>query len=227
MFLDSLVAKLHDSIYRYPEALQYLQSRGITEEEIKEYHIGASRVVVTPNDGSQDYENFQNETARGRKYENKVVFPIYDMIGRVVGLFGRSITAKEFKFILTAEAKFTGVLLGFYQALPYIYETGKVFVVEGPFDLMSFRKVYKNSVAALTAGLSDNQYSLLQFFAKTIITVFDSDAPGQRATEEAKEKWSNVISMSLGYHDPDKCREVLGKGFEKYVRSKVNGVVLF
>ena len=163
MFLEVLVNKLHESIWRHPEALQYLRSRGVTEEEIKEYHIGASRVVIIPKDGSQDCENFQKETARGRKLENKVIFPIYDMIGRVVGLFGRSIETKEFKFILTAEGKFTGVLLGFYQALPYIYETGKVFVVEGPFDLMAFRKVYKNSVAALTAGLSDSQYILLQF----------------------------------------------------------------
>ena len=229
MFLDTLVQTLHSSLPRYDPAKEYLKSRYVSNEEISEYKLGYSRVISVQNDGSSDYETFMKETRDGRAFENKIVFPIYDIIGRAVGLFGRSIEAKEFKFYLTKEAKYTGAFFGLYQALPHIYLTGRVFIVEGPFDLLAFRKVYKNSIASMTAGISDAQYEILSFFVNSIVTVFDSDGPGKRANAEAAEKWSNVSSVELGYKDPDKCLKEKGSvdKFEKFVRDQVNKKLLF
>ena len=193
----------------------------MTDEEIESFKIGASRVVSAPDDGSEDYKEFMRETWRGKKLENKVVFPIQDMIGNIVGLFGRSITTKEFLYYLTIEAKETGVLFGFYQALPTIYETGRVYIVEGPFDLLAFRKVYRNTIATMTAELTEAQYYLLSFYAKQIVTVFDSDPPGKAATIRAIKKWPDVVSVDLGYKDPDRCLKETGAGFFKFVKDKV------
>jgi DNA primase len=211
MFLDVLAQNLNGALSRYDVAKEYLRSRGVTEEEIKEFKLGYTRIISIPKEESQDYENFVKETYKGRAFEQKIVFPLRDILGRVIGLFGRSLDTKEFKFYLTQEGKYTGAFVGLFSALPYIYETGKVFVVEGPFDLMAFRKVYKNTVGALTAGLSDAQHDILSFFAEQIVTVFDSDKAGKYATDQAQRKWDNVFSVDLGgWKDPDKCLKDMG-----------------
>ena len=222
MFLDTLCHNLHNALPRYNNALDYLKNRGVSGEDVRDFFLGYSKIISVVDDGSLDYEIFMKETYRGKVFENKIIFPIYDVIGRTVGIFGRALDSKAFKYYLTQEAKYSGVLTGIYQALPHIYETGKVFVVEGPFDLLAFRKVFKNSVGANTAGLSESQYEILSFFADRIVTVFDSDAAGENATKEAKKKWGNISSVSLGYKDPDNVLKELGYDkFVKYVKSKV------
>jgi len=239
-FLDTLVNNASNSLSRYDEAKIYLKNRQVSEDEIKAYKLGFAKILTIKDDGSEDYQIFMNDTYGGRAFENKIIFPIYDYIGRVIGLFGRSIESKAFKYYLTLEAKHIGVLGGLYQALPYIYETKKVYIVEGPFDLLAFQKAFKNTVAAMTAGLSDIQYEILSFFADEIITVFDYDpadperhlpegGQGQFATEQAKKKWKNVSSVTLGtYKDPDECLKVMGRDkFVKFVRDKVNQKIFF
>jgi DNA primase len=209
-------------------AKEYLRSRGVTEEEIIELKLGYSRVISVPKEESADYETFIKETYRGKAFEQKIIFPIYDPIGRVIGLFGRAIDTKEFKFWLTAEAKFMGAFVGLYHALPHVYETGKVFVVEGPFDWVAFRKVYKNTVGAMTAGLSDAQYEILSFFAEKIVTVFDSDKAGNYATFESQKKWKNVSSVDLGWKDPSQCLKDMGLiKFTNFIKDKVGRKLLF
>jgi DNA primase len=228
MFLDILVQNLNGALSRYDVAKEYLLSRGVTEEEIKEFKLGYSRIISIPKEESPDYDAFMKETHKGRAYEQKIIFPLYDIIGRVIGLFGRAIDTKEFKFYLTQEGKYTGAFIGLYQALPYVYETGKVFVVEGPFDLIAFRKVYKNTVGALTAGLSEAQYEILSFFAERIVTVFDSDKAGRYATFEAQKKWDNVTSVDLGWKDPSQClKDKSLVKFIEFVKDKVNRRFLF
>lgn len=228
MFLDTLTETLHRALPRYPVAQEYLKGRGVLGDEIRDFKLGYTQVISIPNDGSEDYETFMKETRRGRAFENKIVFPIFDVIGRVIGLFGRSVESKEFKFYLTKEAKFTGIFYGLYQALPSIIETGRVFIVEGPFDLLAFRKVFKNSVCAMTAGVSDAQYDIMSFFANSLVTVFDSDKAGLAAAEEAKQNWGNVTSIDLGYKDPDHAlKELSLSRFIKFVQNKVDRKILF
>jgi DNA primase len=227
MFLDSLVEQCYKSLPRYSEALDYLHSRGVTDEEIKLFKLGFRRVITVADDGTEDFKNFVKETNNGRSLENKIIFPLYDMLGQIVGIFSRAVETKEFKFYLTQEAKFSGVFFGFWQSLPEIYKTGRVFTVEGPFDFFAFRKAYTNSVATLTAGLSDAQYNLLHFFAENIVTVFDSDKAGRRAAAEAQQ-WPGIKSVELGFKDPNACLKYWDqKKFIERVKEKVGEVLLF
>jgi DNA primase len=226
-FLKILIERLHESLYRNEEALNYLHSRKVSDEEIKLFKIGYSRVVGTADDGSEDYQCFLKETHRGRDFESKITFPLYDMIGNPIGLLGRAINTKEFKFYLTLEGKYSGAFFGLSQSLPLIYDTGLAFTVEGPFDLLAFRKVYPNSVATLTAELTEAQYNILSMYAKNIITVFDSDIPGRKAAERALQ-WPNVKSVCLGWKDPDAGLKYLNfDKFKKHVQNKISPVALF
>jgi len=243
-FLDCVSLNLHNSLKRYDMALNYLKSRNVTDEEIERFNIGYTKIFGLPDISGEDRDSFIKDTYRGQKLAQKIVFPLYNYLGNVVGLFGRAIDSKEFKYYLSPEAKYTGALFGLLQALPYIYETGRVYVVEGPFDLLALNKVCKNSVAAMTAGISEAQYNLLSLIATEIITVFDSDGPGQYGANLALELWSSdafrennhfnpkenglavVSNLQLGtYKDPDQCFKVLGlKEFEIYIKKLINGL---
>ena len=227
MFLDTLVKNLHHSIFRYDEVLSYLKYREVTEKDIEKFDLGFGKVVTVPDDETSDRQRFMDESWKGRKFENKLIFPIKDPIGRVVGIIGRSIDTKGFKIYVTNEAKFSGFFFGLYEALPCIYEKNRVYIVEGPFDSMAFSKVLPNTVATLTAKLHESQYELLNFYCDNIITVFDSDKAGKDGTEKAL-KYENVHSMFLGYKDPSKCLEELKLDkFKKFVMDKLQKVPPF
>ncbi len=222
MFLDILIENLHNAIFRYPEVLRYLQSRNVSEEDVRTYKLGYSKLVGVPEEDSADRRRFLDECYRGRKIESKIIFPFKDEIGRFVGLVGRAVESKEFKVFVLQKAKHDGFFFGLYEALPHIYKENRVFIVEGAVDYFAFSKVYPNTVASMTAGVSDAQYDYLTLFCDHLITVFDSDEPGRRATERVAEA-HKVYSMDTGsYKDPAKCLEVLGlSAFKKFIKKRV------
>lgn len=226
-FLDRLVETLNQAVFRYPETLAYLESRHVTQEDIKRYRIGYSKIVIVPGEKGEDHDRFVEETKNGRKYEDMIVFPIIDALGQVQGLAGRSYKTKAFKTFITSEAKYNGFFYGFFQALPFIYSENRAFVVEGPFDCNALSHVLPNTVAALTAGLYQNQYEYLRLYCDRIVTVFDSDKAGNDATQKALE-YSGTQSMDLGYKDPAECLKQLSEeGFRKYVLRKLADVAPF
>jgi DNA primase len=222
-FLDHLVSSLHRSIHRHPDVLKYLHSRGVTAENIEEYNVGYSTVISVADDGSEDRKRFMEETHNGRYLEGFIVFPITDALGRNVGLICRSAKEKFYKKFICDEAKFTGFFFNFGKALPHIYKTGTAFIFEGSFDCVPFANYYPNSLASLTAGISDTQYELLNYYCKKIITVFDVDSAGIEQTNRAGEKWKNIYPMKIGaYKDPGVCREQLSDiEYERFIRRTV------
>ena len=223
---------MHASISRYPEALAYLKSREVTDDDIRKYRIGFSKIVGVPEGSDPEWKRFMGETRQGKKFEKMIIFPFEDALGRIIGMAGRSIETKEFKNFVTEEGKFTGFFFGLPQALPCIYETRMVYVVEGYFDLMAFAKVFPNTVATITSGMNDPQHEQLSFYCDSIVVCFDSDKPGREGTENAL-KWKNVRSMCLGrplqgYKDPAQCLERLKlPAFKKFVHEMASQVPPF
>lgn len=218
MFLDTLVNNLHKSIYRFPEVIKYLHSRHVTDEEIDRYKIGYNKIVGIPEDPGEDRKRMMEECYRGRKLEQKIIFPIRDAMGNTVGLLGRSVITKDFKKYVTEAAKFMGFFFGLSEALPHVFKENKIYLVEGPFDFLALSKVFPNTVATLTSWLSEIQYEFLRCFCDTIVTVFDSDEAGIQGSEKASE-YEGVIRMDLGsYKDPAVCLEKCSlPGFKKFV----------
>lgn len=227
MFLDGLVSSLHQSIFRYQDVLRYLYSRHVTDDDIRTFEIGYNKVIGMPDGSGSDWIRFKKECIEKRKLEKKIIFPIKNALGYTIGLIGRSVETKEFKKFITDEGKYTGFFFGLPQALPYIYKMNFVFIVEGPFDLNALVKVFPNTVASLTSGISESQYEYLRFYCDKIITVFDADKAGRHGTEKIKEH-KGVFSMDLGYKDSAKCLEILKlSAFKKYVSKKARSVPIF
>lgn len=226
MFLDTLIQSLNRSIYRYPEALNYLKSREVTEEDIKKYTIGYSRVISVPPGEGIDKENFEKECSGGRALEYKIIFPYRDIFGKVVGFISRDINTKIFKVFVIEQAKFEGHFFGLYEALPYIYSENKAYTVEGPFDLLAISKVLPNSVATMSSKITGYQYEILKLFCDNIVTVFDNDKAGDLGRKKAEEIDKKIQSINIGFKDPAKLLEQFKlKKFREYILKKVKGVL--
>lgn len=221
MWADTLVDRLNQAIFRYDDILTYLHGRGTTDDEIRRYRIGYSKVVGVPQGDDPELQHFRDASYNGRRLQEKLVFPFENPLGGVVGLFGRDIRTKEIKIFAFKETDVTGYFFGLPQALPHIYRTGRVFVVEGTFDQLAFAKVFSNCVASMTAGLNEAQYEFLRLFAKDIVLVFDHDNAGREAVAKAQKRWPEVHDLDIGYKDPSHALSVLSNRFESYIRDRV------
>jgi DNA primase len=245
MFLERIVKNTSASIHNYPDTLKYLSSRLVSSDDIKKYELGYSSLFIVPKDSGPDWERFNDYSFKGRKFENKIIFPLKNAMGEIIGIGGRAINEKAFKIFATDEAKFTGFFFGFFEALPYIVKENKVYVVEGFFDLLALQKIQPNTVATLNARLNDPQYGLLRFFCDTIIVFFDSDSTGDKGREKALArnqegvgglmakttvKYLNLRSSSgfQGYKDPASYLELFGlKAFKNYMSKQIDAVPPF
>jgi DNA primase len=204
---------------RMPEgkrAADYLARRGVLPETIARFRLGyapegrfalkaaltragvgedlmvESGLVVVPADGGGGaYDRF-----RGR-----VMFPITDRRGRIVGFGGRVLGAGEPKYLNSPETALFQkgrLLYGLSQALPAIRDAG-VIVVEGYLDVIGLVQAgYGHTVAPLGTALTADQLEALWQLAAEPVLWFDPDAAGRRAAVRAADLALPLIRPGVG-----------------------------
>ena len=203
---DFFAGKLQTS----PEALQYLLSRGITQDTIAEFRIGyapdswhqletylgskgisvdhaeKSGMIVRKNEGGGFYDRF-----RGR-----IMFPIANSTGHVIGFSGRilpsiALSKETAKYVNSPETdlyKKSKVLFGYDKAKRAITEEGNCIIVEGQMDLCMAHQVgTKNTVAVSGTALTFEHLRLIQRFTNTLVFCLDSDKAGIQALKRSAE----------------------------------------
>ncbi len=188
-------------------ARQYLKERGLNQALAKNYGLGFAPEgwdhlttylhqkkkiplrdleeagLIIKGQGGKYYDRF-----RGR-----VIFPLHDHRGRVVGFSGRllSSSAKEAKYINTPETAVYHkryLLYGYHQNLDAIREKEAVIIMEGEFDVLSSVQAHvKNVVAIKGSALTQEQIRILSRTVKTIYLALDADNAGIAATSRAIE----------------------------------------
>lgn len=180
------------------EAKKYLKDRDITEEIIKEFGIGLSlkQRDVLVKSLSNKYEMkdliesglvIKNETGLFDAYQNRIMFPLWDLEGRIVGYSGRIYdTTEGSKYINSRESKIfkKGELLyNYHKSRDIARELDTVFVMEGFMDVIASYKVgVKNTVAMMGTAVTKIQANLIKRMASNIILLFDGDEAGAKAT---------------------------------------------
>jgi DNA primase len=224
MYLDSFINRAKKSIFSHEEALEYLHGRGFSDGDILKYSIGYLKFATIKDDGSLDYNELKEKTWDLKGLQNRIIFPLKNILGHVNGIVIRDIYKKMYVQVLFEEAKKIGAFFGIYEALPHILSTKKVFVHEGAADCMSFAKVFPNSVSTLTSFINEPQYQMLRLFADKIILVFDNDGPGKFGVKKSIETYGDryIHAIDIGYGDSNKCLQQLGDvKFDKYIKSRV------
>ena len=220
----------------------YLEKRGLTEDIVNDYKLGyggdgwdglygflskkeASLTMaeelglIIPKKSGGYYDRF-----RGR-----IIFPILDIHGQVIGFGGRSIDGSEPKYLNSSESalfKKSDSLYGLTVAKKWIKEADEALIVEGYMDLLSLHQAgIKNSVATLGTALTAGHLRLIKRLTGNIVTIFDADQAGVKATLRALDLFltegvrARVLSMPEG-HDPDTfVRETGADRFRKEIKS--------
>jgi DNA primase len=207
-------------------ARQYLAGRGLTAPLIERFQLGYAlprwdgllRALKTRDHPDRLLEAAglivarQTGTGHYDRFRNRLMIPIWDVSGRVVGFGGRALDGSEVKYINSPE---TAVyrkgthLYALNLAARAIRERDRALVVEGYFDaIMLHAHGFDYAVAALGTALTTEQARLLGRYATTVVLLFDPDAPGIEAARRSLEHLINVdldwrIVLLSGGLDPD------------------------
>jgi DNA primase len=132
------------------------------------------------------------------RFRDRLMIPIHDSQGRVIGFGGRTLTQEEPKYLNSPETELFDkgkTLFGLDKARATIAKEDRAVVVEGYFDVIALHGAgITNAVAALGTALGlDQVKQLLRYTdSKQIILNFDADAAGQKATQRAIAALENL-----------------------------------
>jgi len=234
------------------EAREYLEKRGLVLEKadgmLEKFKIGYAprswdaignylvKKGYKPEEIIACGLGVKSENIRGfyDMFRGRVMFPLYDKSGRVVGFAGRVLgNEKTAKYINTAETPIfhkRDFLFGYFQAKDFIRRKGEVVLVEGEMDMLSSYKVgVKNVVAVKGSVLTEEQIELLGRLCNKLLLCFDADFAGDKAMRKAIELAESkgmeikVVQLSAG-KDPDEC---IKKGVQLWIDSVTNAVPFY
>lgn len=226
-------------------AKEYLRDRNINDEVIKEFRIGYSfqkREQLTNMLRKKGYSDkdllrsglvIQNEYGFTDIYYDRVMFPLCDMNGRVVGFSGRiHKPGKDFKYINTKETeifKKGELLYNYHRAKDIARQKNQVIVMEGFMDVIrAFTIDVKNAIATMGTAVTKEQALAIKKMAKEVILCFDGDAAGEKATYACSNELlaigvvPKIVRLEENL-DPDEYIQKYGKEqFERKIEQPMN-----
>ena len=212
-------------------AKEYFLNRGIKEETIKKFGLGFandswnSLMFYLRKKGINDVlleeaGLISVNKEKGRKYDrfrNRVMFPVFDYQGKVIGFGGRVLDDSLPKYLNSPDTLIFNKrqnLYGLNFALKHNMNERYFVIVEGYMDLISLHQYgITNVVASLGTALTINQARLLKRYADKVIISYDADMAGQMATLRGLE-----ILRTAGF-DVRVLSIPQGKDPDEYVRS--------
>lgn len=157
------------------------------------------------------------------KFRNRLMFPICDATGRVIGFGGRTLGDDPAKYMNSPATQLfdkSKCLYGLDKARHSIVSTGSAVVVEGYTDvIMCHQFGCDNVVATLGTSLTAEHARMLRRYAKRIILVFDSDVAGMEAANRAIEVCIGQhvdIRIAFVEQGKDPCEFLLSDGAEAF-----------
>jgi DNA primase len=227
-------------------ARDYLASRGLSREDADRFGIGFApgdaatmrdALIALGFDPTRQTEAGLLVVREDRpeprpRFRNRLMFPIYDVSGHVVGFGGRILGEGDPKYLNSAESDVflkKNLLYGLNWAKHSIRKADRLIVVEGYFDAIRLMLAGINEVVApLGTALSEQQAALIRKFTKNVFLLYDSDQPGLKATFRSGDILLatglsvQVITLPDG-DDPDTFVAKAGaEGFEREATAAVD-----
>jgi DNA primase len=208
-------------------AIEYFKSRGIDGKTARHYALGFAKKSyddILKNFGKTDKDRKQllacglltekDDGGYFDKFRNRVMFPIRNNRGEVVGFGGRVIADEEPKYLNspgTVLFKKGELLYGLFESKKSIAERNSAIIVEGYTDVIGLYQFgVGNSLATLGTATTDNHINKIFRISDQIIFCFDGDDAGRKAAEKAMKlclplvrKNKEAYFLILEDEDPD------------------------
>lgn len=199
--MNILAARFYlNNLYKNDMALEYFKKRELDIKTLKTFGLGYSNPSWSE---MYDYlisKGFNKEiiyksglvsgskSKPGKYYDrfrNRVMFPVLDVKGRVIGFGGRVLDDSKPKYLNSPETPVFTKGINLY-GLNFVLKSGlpeNIIVVEGYMDCITLHKYgIKNAVASLGTALTYEQSALLKKYSRDIYICYDADSAGQTAT---------------------------------------------
>ena len=232
--LDAASAFYREELKKNPEPIDYLRNRGLSGEIAKAFGIGfapkswdslikklgtdTNRLALLRRAGMLS----QGKSGEYDKFRHRIMFPIHDRRGRVIGFGGRALDEDGPKYLNSPETELFHKgreLYGLYMARKSQAKLDQVLVVEGYMDVVALAQFgFPNCVATLGTATTGDQAELLFRAADEVVFCFDGDRAGRKAAWRALEatlprlregRQARFLFMPEG-EDPDSLVRQLG-----------------
>ncbi|MGV3587124.1 MAG: DNA primase [Adhaeribacter sp.] len=231
--------------------LPYFKDRGLSMPTMQKFELGYSLEAwdgLTSKALAQGFKlEFLESTGltivkEDKKYDRfraRVMFPIHNLSGRVVGFGGRTLKSndKTPKYVNSPESEIyhkSDVLYGLYQAKQAIRSQDLCYLVEGYLDVLSLSQGgIENVVASSGTSLTEGQIKLIGRYTKNITVLYDGDAAGIKASlrgiDLILEGGLNVnVVLFPDKEDPDSyIRKVGDTAFKQYINTNAKDFISF
>ena len=230
-------------------AISYLKGRGVSGEIAARFGLGYApdgwdglRTVFTDYQAKELVETglvIEREDAQGRsssasrydRFRNRIMFPIRNTKGQIIGFGARVIDQSEPKYLNSPETVLFqkgSELYGLFEARQAIRSAGYVLVVEGYMDVVALAQLgFPQVVATLGTASTSVQVQKLMRQTDLVVFAFDGDRAGRNAARRALEASLPYVTDNKSVrfmflpsdHDPDSfLRTYGGEAFEEAIR---------
>ncbi|MGM0517869.1 MAG: DNA primase [Pseudomonadota bacterium] len=235
------------NLRRHPEAIEFLKGRGLSGETAARFALGFAppgnhlEQALSGKAGAEELVDtgllIQRDNGdRYDRFRGRVIFPIRDPRGHVIGFGGRIIGPGEPKYLNSPETelfhKGYGVY-GLYESRQVDQRPDSLIVVEGYMDVILLAQHgVRHTVATLGTATTAEQLTLLFRQTDRLVFCFDGDAAGRRAAVKALEVALPLMhdgrDLRFAFlpegEDPDSYVRAHGKaGFERFVEQSAMG----
>lgn len=224
-------------------AMEYLKGRELSDETIKGFGLGYANkysddlYLYLKKKGISDellsqsgLMNVDEKHGMYDKFWNRVIFPIMDVNGRVIGFGGRVMGDGKPKYLNSPETKVFDKSRNLYGLnIARTSRKKNLLVCEGYMDVISLHQAgFINAVASLGTALTTQHASLLKRYTEEVVLTYDSDEAGMKAALraipilKAAGLSAKVLDMKP-YKDPDEFIKALGaEAFQDRIDHAVN-----
>jgi len=196
------------------KAQDYIAKRGFSEQTIKDFQLGYSLEsweALKKYLLERDYTEKELTTAgliieaEGKKphdrFRNKLMFPIFDVRGRVTGFGGRALDDSLPKYTNSPQTPLfdkSGTLYGINLARDAVREQDAAIIVEGYMDVITAHQSgFKNVVASMGTAVTEKQVNILKRLSKEMIFALDADAAGAEAMLRVEQTSTEALGEDI------------------------------
>lgn len=249
--LNDTLEYLKKNILDSEKALNYMQKRGYSLENIKKYEIGYAKDEWQ---GLFDYlkdkydveellklglisKSLTDENRYFDVFRDRIIFPIYNLNQQIIGFGARYIGDEDGvpKYLNSVESVIfdkSNEVYGIFDRGSSIKEKKHILLTEGYLDVLkSHINGFDNTVATLGTSLTDRQAKKLRNLSNNIIILYDNDEAGKNATKRAinilNKLEFNIKCASLpeGIKDPDEYFEkYTSKDFRELLKTSIDAL---
>lgn len=237
-FHENLANFFKENLLKNEKLLNYLFERGLDISSIEKFNLGYAPIDLNDflkRENISDIKLKETGIYPYKNFSKRLIFPIKNISGKIVGFSGRALENEEPKYINSLESIFKKgeILYGLYENKDEILKTKEAILVEGYMDVIILSiKGINNAVSSMGTSFTEEQGRLLKRFADRLYISFDPDIGGIEGTKRALEigeKFNFEVKIIEIPENMDPDEYVLKYGKEEFINliKKSSDVIKF